>query len=239
MWTIIKANFLTNRSVSIWLGVLFAMMFFMAFVLDRLFVLPNVYFAWVIAATFLQTDDKHQIESLYCSLPIKRSRIVLTRYVSVFISISLPVLLSLSIIALIRLIPMEGIQIEGLPIGLRDILGVYLPVLIFFAVTLPFYFRFGYLKGILMASVSLLISSLVLSWLFNSIIGGDKIIQGGKEIYTDLLSTRIVDVLASGIIKAAAYIGIHNFLTAVSLLTLLLLTASYGISLKIYAAKEI
>lgn len=104
----------------------------------------------------LVLDDQNNIDTLFCSLPVKRSTLVMARYLSSWITI-------LGVIGLIAL--MLLFHPEKKP-SFKDMFLIFSYLTLFFAVFFPFYYRFGVqLKsepGYIAAAVLVLLFMIVL-----------------------------------------------------------------------------
>lgn len=140
-----------NKLVSLWL----------LFILFRLndstiFAVTTVLAAAMLVRNALILDDKHDVNSLFCSLPLRRSTIVQARYLS-------SLLIILSVIGLVFLISLFYPQKT---MGFKDIFLVFFYLVLFFAVFFPFYYKFGsQLKadsGYIIAAVLILLFLIIL-----------------------------------------------------------------------------
>ena len=140
-----------NKLIAVWL----------VFVLIKLNDAPILAVTTIIACVMLVRnalvlDDQNNIDTLFCSLPVKRSTLVMARYLSSWITI-------LVVIGLIVL--MTLFYPEKSP-AFKDMFLTFFYLTLFFAVFFPFYYRFGVqLKsdpGYIAAAVLVLLFMIVL-----------------------------------------------------------------------------
>lgn len=222
IFKIIKANFIANKSVLIWMTALFFMIFFVSFLLEEI-IIPNIFYSLLIVNTLLQTEDRYGIDKLYCSLPIKRSTIVFSRYLSVLYALLIS--LTLSLIISILLINKINIHIE-------QIFYFIIPVVIFFSLILPFYFIFGYIKGSIICIISFLFTSVLLSWILNYFFQLDNL------YYSKLKLPFIINLVLIAISKVKNYFGLQSFILLACVFTSIVLILSMSISIKLYKVKN-
>lgn len=89
-------------------------------------------------------DDKNNSEVILNSLPISREKIVISRYVSVFLSVLISII-SMAVMgyAFQRLNILEGVRL----IRVIDIISALIAVGVISFLFLPIYFKFGYIKA--------------------------------------------------------------------------------------------
>jgi hypothetical protein len=238
MWKLIKANVIATRSTLSWLAVLFGMMFTAAFLMDGMFVVPNLYFAWVAAAIFLQTDDRYKADILFRSLPVKRKVFIMSRYVLVAVAFTATTLFSLLIIYIIKLFPPEGLPLPSPLISINQVIATIIPLVIIFSACLPFYCLYGYTKGLLLGSGIIaglmLIVSHVLDYIVSSKVGPEAF--NSPPFKADI--PRGIDLFLSGFLRGYIYFGAQTFLIVLSIITILTLIASVMASFKFFERKE-
>jgi len=89
-------------------------------------------------------DDRTNGDMLLQSLPIKKSTIVSSKYVSVYVFAAFAILLNMGVIGLIRLLKLP---IPIAPFSLEGVYGSLIPITLFSAVSFPLIFKWGYLKA--------------------------------------------------------------------------------------------
>lgn len=239
MLTMIKAYMRVNRSVLSWLSVLFFMMFGIAFILEQAYILPGFYFIWVVAATFLQTEEKFKTDPLYCSLPVKREQIVLARYGAVLLAFLLVTVFSLATILVIKLSNFEGVTLPVPLITIETIIAPLLPVSFFFSFGLPFYFLWGYNRGMIFGTVLMAVLTGLGSWLMDLIVKSLAEPETWQALVGKVKLARPFNLLLGGIVRAYSYFGERSFVIGFGLVTAVLVFFSYRYSLKLFLKKDI
>jgi MFS family permease len=147
-----------NRWVLLAGGIAYFLMSFQALVVDKQFVVIFLLLSLVfITESFVRSDDRHKVEPLFCSLPVKRSSMVLARYFSVLaIVIMLSAITYLSVLVAQAVIPAYVFQIGQWENFTLLFFGIYL-FSIFISVSFHNHFRFGY-KGY---PINLVINSII------------------------------------------------------------------------------
>lgn len=237
MFQMIRANLLTNRSILAWLSILFGMILVIGFVLNQHFVPVNFYIGWVVMAMFLQTDDRYKVHSLFCSLPMTRTRIVKTRYFTLLISFLMTMSFSFLVLGAITIIPMEGVNVP--PISISQIAATAIPLTILYAAILPCYFQWGYNKGLWPAMILVALVSIGISWGLNQYVAAKLGAQVLEKRIIDIESAGILDLMLSGYIRAYYYFGHTAFLLVMCTITALLLWGSMRLSIKLFQRKDL
>jgi ABC-type transport system involved in multi-copper enzyme maturation permease subunit len=235
----IKAYFLVNRSVLIWLSVLFFLMFGIGYVMEHLYVLPGFYFIWVVAASFVQSEEKNKTDQLYCSLPVKRSTIVAARYGGVLVAYLLVTVFSLAMILFIKLANFEGVVLPSPLVTLPMVAAPLAPVAFFFAFGMPFYFRYGYNKGMVIGFFIMAGLTTLGSWILDLVIKGLAEPEVWQALNAKIHLARPFNLIMGGVMRASLYFGGGTFLLGASLVTAVLTFFSYRLSLKLYNNKDI
>lgn len=89
-------------------------------------------------------EDKNKSENILFSLPLKRSLIVVSKYLSVLVF----TMISLALLGLIgALMKGSGLPVPHRYLGPTDILATMVSLAILVSLYLPFYFRWGYIKS--------------------------------------------------------------------------------------------
>jgi len=127
-----KDFYLLRGAVFIWIV---AYIFFIVINLSSavLRIVP-VFMVFYLLAAALAMDDRNNLDSLYCSLPLKRSIIVIARYAFSFLIISAGLLLSW----------LASHVAPGQPLSLRAVFLTLLGAVFFLAVFFPLNYRFGF-----------------------------------------------------------------------------------------------
>ncbi len=102
----------------------------------------TVTYALVLGASAL--EDKSNSDKLLVSLPIPRNKIVLAKYLSVYLFAAFAILLNSLINFLADLL---RLPLDSFPLTVGGILGSIAMVTVLFSVSLPLIFKFGYIKS--------------------------------------------------------------------------------------------
>jgi hypothetical protein len=89
-------------------------------------------------------EDKTHGDMLLASLPIKKTTIVLSKYVSVYVFAAYAILVNLGFMWLIRLL---HLPIQVLPFALDGLYWALVAVTLFSSISFPLIFKWGYLKA--------------------------------------------------------------------------------------------
>ncbi len=235
MFRLCIKDLLVNRMMLILGAVYFLFVFSMLFLMEGMVAEPTV-LVLILVAMILYADEKHKTDTLYCSLPIKRSTIVLSRYISVLFLVAA----GFGAAALI-----VGILKANWPVGFpppaeftyQNWFAALFPIIFFCAIVFPLYFKYGYTRGIITGVVALLVMGsflLGLIYLWSSMKSGSwelaPFISGeGKKV---LLFVKGV------LVKGVKTIGTDNIIIFFSLLSLAMLVVSIRLSIKFFNQRE-
>lgn len=89
-------------------------------------------------------DDKNKCELMLNSLPINRTILVISKYISTLIFIFMAIILTF---AATTIIDFSGLSHFKRPVNLEDILGPVVAILFFTSLYFPIYFKLGYQKS--------------------------------------------------------------------------------------------
>jgi hypothetical protein len=87
----------------------------------------------------LGASEKYKTDSLYCSLPIKRSSIVYSKYMGALVFFA-SVLVATYMLFLVR---MQFVTGEEKLFSMHHVFAVFFPYVIFLSALLPLYFKYG------------------------------------------------------------------------------------------------
>lgn len=94
----------------------------------------------LIAAQPMSVDEKNRTESLFVSLPVKRTSIVIEKYIFLMLTIAAVVAVTyFTGLLLNSLFPAKFTKV----IPLKELLAGQLPVMFFLSIAFPLFFRFG------------------------------------------------------------------------------------------------
>ncbi len=130
MFRLILKDFYLMRVVAKWLAIYLAVVLLQT---SPPYGIMTVLLSVIFIRHSMVLDDKYKTDSLYCSLPLKRSVIVFSRYLSAL-------LVTLAVTAFIFIISyLHGKDI----MTYKAAFLVLFYLVLFFSVFFPFYFRFG------------------------------------------------------------------------------------------------
>ncbi len=106
----------------------------------RGFGLQYMVISLIIAAQPMSVDERHRTESLFVSLPLKRTTIVFERYVFTLLAMAAVVGVTYFSSRLLNILfPVAFVKV----IPLHNLLAGQLPVIFFMSMAFPLFFRFG------------------------------------------------------------------------------------------------
>lgn len=119
--------------------------------------------------SIISIDDKYKLDSMYCSLPLKRSAVVYAKYVSTAIVILAGLALSFA----------SGMFYPGHTLTVKGAFYVFSSFALFFSVLFPMNYRFGFQMemepGKIVAVVFLIVFTLAMIFTFTKL-RGDHIV---------------------------------------------------------------
>ena len=130
MFRLILKDFYLMRVVAKWLAIYLAILFLTT---SPSYGIMTALLSVIFIRHSMVLDDKHKTDSLYCSLPLKRSAIVFSRYLSALL-VTLTVTVFIFIVSYLN-----GKDI----MTYKTAFLVLFYLVLFFSVIFPFYFRFG------------------------------------------------------------------------------------------------
>ncbi len=102
--------------------------------------IPFLIISLILASIPIGIDEKNKTENLFVSLPVKRSTIVIARYIYILLVIAVVITVAyFSRRALNTLFPADFEQ----AVSFNNLLSAQLPVMLLMSLTCPFYFRYG------------------------------------------------------------------------------------------------
>ncbi len=137
MFRLILKDILLVVKILPWVAVWMGFNFFMVLTAERspaVLTMTPVLVAFVLVAFAVAADDKHKTERLYCSLPLKRDTIVLSKYVSTGAILLLGILAGLCI----------GFFVPNPILTLERAFYVFFFSGMFFLVLFPINFKLGF-----------------------------------------------------------------------------------------------
>jgi hypothetical protein len=95
----------------------------------------------------MKTEDSYNTDNLYCSLPIRRAEIVISRFLLTITVVMAAIIMGLIVLGISSIFSISGFYPEKILIT-RDILTLLVPIILLFSVYFPLYFRYGYRPGL-------------------------------------------------------------------------------------------
>ncbi len=172
---------------------------------------------YILVLTACALEDKSKADILLNSLPLGRSSIVMARYLSVFVYAALGVIYYVIVSAIINVF---GIPLRTNPITAEGLIGTVFAVSLIVSVYFPAFFKLGYIR-------SKFINFILF---FGVFLGIGAISMAFNDKMNSAPISRVKEFL-SGLSELQAAAG----LLAISLL---LLSASYLLSVKLYKSRE-
>jgi len=173
---------------------------------------------YMLVITACAYDEKNKADVMLNSLPLKRLHIVLAKYLSVFIYLVICTVIYMVITILISL---TGLPVKVYPVSLAGLAGGLFAVSLTTGIYFPFYFKFGYIKSkflnlILFFTLYFGLTSSISFFYMNRDVAWVKNLSSFFQRLSD--------------------IQIFAFLV---LLTMIILTVSFALSLKAYQSRDL
>jgi len=203
MFMLVKKDFIVSYSFLLFAIVTWVMYAMMAFLYDMMVPLAML-FAIGLPFTFVLVDTIFKADVHYASLPLKRSGIVYARYFSSLIMVIIA--LVLTVITGIVLQNVFSKADKGFEIMLNfwGIVGFLSFVFISLSYLLPFIFRFGFARGVGIASSTVIVAALLVTG-FKLLI---PVIQGDTVFITSFFKNILNELL--GLIELLGNRGIQT-----------------------------
>lgn len=214
---ILKDILLQKRSIALML--FYGIIFIIAFQGSEVsaFVAVLVAITYTSINTVAAIEEKNKADIILNSLPIKRGRIILAKYISLFAYMLMGVL---SYLAATTIIKTLNLPIKVFPITIEAFIGAVSTVVFMNSIYLPVFFKYGYTK-------SRVVSFILFFSMFFGVSSGIAYLKAQQDI------NWIRSIL--GFLASASELQITAFTIGIILLMLL---CSYIISLKIYKNRE-
>lgn len=214
---IIKDILVQKKTILFALGYCFFLVFSLQSLGGSAPIAATTAIVYVLIITAFAYEDKNKSETMLNSLPISRKKIVLAKYLSIFVYISLAmiayIIASLVIIAIRVPIKVAFISFQG-------VTTTFLLVALMASFYLPVIFKFGYIKAKLFNMVVFLLFFFVPTALVN-------LYQNPK-----------FNPLISNFLRVFATWSDWQIASLLAAIALILLSFSYCISLAIYKNRE-
>jgi ABC-type transport system involved in multi-copper enzyme maturation permease subunit len=238
MLTLVKNYYIANRTVFGWTMVPVMITAGMIFLIDHSVVTPVVIFTLLHISTVLVTDEKNKTDILYCSLPVKRSKIVYSRYLAALLTCAYVILLAFLVCTFIESLHLPGRTVSFPVIKFNDLFIIIIPIAVLTAGIFPFYFKYGHMKGLLLGTAASTLLSVAIAGIlyFITSISGKTAILDAVMAKTD--RSWIVRFISGVLSQTAVLMGKQNFLVFLSIVTIILVIVSVKVSLKFYNKRD-
>lgn len=217
----------------------FVSMLFPFMIIERSLILPMLIFPFFFTNTGVQIDENNRGEILLCSLPLNRYLLVLVRYLLALVFIITSFLLALVTAWLIKQIfPVASIEPQTL-LTLPHIYSWLFPLVMALSVYLPFYFRFGYVKGLFIGLTGWVIVMTVVTGIIFLII---SLITGSwslLENFQENVKPRIFDYFEAILAGAVDTMGLDSFLLLLTAVAFIFFFTSLLVSLKLFSKRDL
>lgn len=161
-------------------------------------------------------EDKNNSDIILISLPIKRTTIVLSKYVSIYIYAAYAILGFYLVYLIINLLNLR----LDIPFNFTGLIGAIIAVTLFCSISFPLIFKYGFIKAKM--------ANLIIFFVF--VFGGTGLVSYLSENNKLMLSQNIMTFLSN---------GSDIVILIISMVPLLLiLICSYFISLTFYRKRE-
>ncbi len=238
MLILLKNYYIANRVTLLWSTIPVIILTALVYLIEHSTVFMVFIFTMVYISSFMQTEDKNKSDILYSSLPVKRTSIVYSRYISaliLFVGIFLLSFLACSII--------DGIDFPGRTgsypvITVTGFSSIVIPIAVLVAGIFPFYFKYGYMKGLLLgtAASSVLSAAIVgILYVIIAINGNTTLLDAVMGKSDQAWITRFILGVFG---QMTALMGKQNFLIFLSIVTIILVIASVKVSIKLYNNRD-
>lgn len=218
MFNLILKDILIQRKMFLF-GVVYIMIMIIAFqkVGSPMFAASVVALSYVMTLSACAYDDKNKSDILFNSLPLKKYKIVLSRYLSVYVFAVLSIIYYVVIIS--------GINFLGLPfstysVTIEGIVGAFFALSLINGIYFPVFFKLGYIK-------SKIINFIIFFGFFFGFGTLVPVIVENKNI-----------IISQGFIKFISNQSDIQVLLGIMFITIVVLFISFLISLKLYNSKE-
>lgn len=139
---ILKDLLIQKKTVAV--SFVYILFFIFVFQQEGSYVSAIVAFTYMLAMTACAYDDKNNSDIMVNSLPIRRTQVVLAKYLSVYVYMAMGTIAYVLIIALIR---NAGISVTTYPITLENFVGALMAVTLMMGIYFPIFFKLGYIKS--------------------------------------------------------------------------------------------
>ena len=197
------------------------------------------FFTIIFISSLIQNEEKNHTDILYRSLPVRSSSIVYSRYIAALVVLAgvfVPVFL---VCSLIEALDIPGRTGSSPVITVTGFFTIVVPIAVLVAGIFPFYFKYGYVKGMMLGSVASILAIGTLVGILYIIFS----LSGQTGILTAIMAKTdnywIVRFLMGVFAQAATLMGKEFFLVFISIVTVIFLAVSVKVSVKFYKNRDL
>lgn len=142
MYHLIKKDFLVqkrNLKISLLIMLFFTLTF--ANVGTAGFAISVIAITYMLMQGAFAMDDKNNCDRMLISLPIQKNKIVLAKYVSIFVYAFYAIIVNLIIYAVFNII---SVPIQGLVFSIESVYGAICGIMLYTSFSFPLLFKLGY-----------------------------------------------------------------------------------------------
>jgi ABC-2 type transport system permease protein len=239
MLTLVKNYFVANRTVLAWTSLPLSLLAGMIFLVEHTVVIPLVALGILYIFSFSKTEEKNRTDVLYCSLPVRKSTIVYSRYLAASFTFVGVITVCFLVFSIIESFNFPGHTLIFPPISVQQFFSAAIFVALFISVFFPFYFKYGYMKGQMLGAAAITLVSAVFVGILYIIVS-----LSGKTTILDAVMTKTelprITLFFMGVLaQAEALMGELNFLVLKGIVTVILVFVSVRVSVKFYKNKDL
>lgn len=172
--------------------------------------------AYMLANRSLAYDDINKSDIVLLSLPISRNKIVLAKYLSIFVYGLIGALAYLIGIIIVYLI---NLPVSSYAVTIEAVIGSIVALGILFSIIFPITFKYGYIKSKFLVMVIFLVVFFGTPYMLSLVNISSLDSVNTIRAYVSTLSDQVISIL-------------------LLLITFLIVTVSYNFSVKIYKSRE-
>ncbi|MFC2155330.1 ABC-2 transporter permease [Acidobacteriota bacterium] len=237
MFRLCLKDFKLNKSIIILTAVIFQFFLFPVMVIVEGRVFDATMFIIIVLLIVLYTDEKHKTETLFCSFFFKRSSFVYAKYLFMLLIVLLGIGLTLLSLFLIKAMWPIGFPIPDIAYGGRNWFSVFFAVGLLMSICFPFYFKYGYGKGLTIGFFAASACGLSLVGLLYLIL---VVANKARGILFISLGLKELIVFAGRVFRQSALtFGEGNFSIFLSLFLSVLLIISVKLSVRFYKRRDL
>lgn len=238
MLTLVKNYFIANRTVLAWTSLpvflLAGLLFLTHIVVFQLVTLSLLYISSV-----SKTEEKSRIDTIYRSLPVKKSTIVYSRYLAALFTFVGVVAVCFLVFSIIESLDIPGRRVIFPPISAQQLFFATIFIALFVAGFFPFLFKYGYGKGLLVGATAITLVSAAFTGVLYVVVS-----LSGKTALLDAFMAKtevswIYRFLIGVFAQAEILMGKLNLQVLIGFVTVILVFVSVRVSVNFYKNKDL